>query len=952
MYESNNIVLLQKKAKVRRMLELHYGLNINTAEKVIENSFRKEQLPEWFLYSRSEEEIAQLVYVSSQILVASTDFLTITSEDGKEIIYFVNVGRDVPGKLRYILKRNQDMDVVAFDSVKIGSGRRIVSLEKRGRVGLRLSSQMKEKRRVLLTEFREWAEKKNLNHYEEFMQSLPSNYILEELNDSGRTKRMFRHAKVFEYVLSQNDVFMQEDEVVSTHYLPEIRLTIGFTVPRVKTLIDVLNIVRFQDLNMTKSFYDTFESSKAFSIGILSLYFYKKTELSKRVQKLKHEIHTFLKKEIGTKYTYQRASNWEYLIRGLSQENLSEKRTEKYLCELQDFVKQNTDIRHEGEELADNLLLNALCGFYEAAEITGLIKHNRVMRDLIAFEKFDEFWVETFKDDQRRNTEGFRIKHSSIRGPSKGGIRNDLIVDFAEVGGLSFLMTWKCAHTGILFGGGKGGLKIDRGTYLKNKIEFFDTLSSFGRSLFLVTGPMYDVPAGDVGCGGYEIGQMFEGFKSALQDLAMIAYGFKQPASVMGYKIISLTEARDILSFHFHINYYDKRVMEELISNEHYLELVVAPHITGKPRMGIDARSGATGRGMYYALLSLVAHLHIDGQWQATDTLTNKDNTLLRDMIQNPDSVDDKRWNEGTNTFRKLLKDKRIILQGSGKVGSSFLKEIEKCGVDIIAVADREGAIIGKYLNVDEMLQKAMTCGSVIESKKGVQQVLRGTEAGTSVLTMKCDILVLAALENVITVTNVKTIQAKLIVCGSNGPITPKAERILYKRHIPVLYDFLANAAGVVASYFEWLRNLSDRFMYEAEYIMHDSYDLSCMDAYIMPDMAERIKRILKQKESASTTAAWNAIMRTIMIKSVRDDYQKGKKTGTPMKVAGFIDAIFRVLSARIIRADEQYRTKIWEQLSSKIKENLYPYLSHPESRVFNRDSEEIVQDLFHTSKK
>jgi len=129
----------EKQAEVWDLLETSYGIDLNTVEKITRNSFTKGQLPPWFLFSKSAEEISQLIYVSSQILNADMEHLTITSDDGKEITYFINIGRDVPGKLRRILEENSSLDIISFDSVKIGSGRRIVTIEKQGRIRPRMA---------------------------------------------------------------------------------------------------------------------------------------------------------------------------------------------------------------------------------------------------------------------------------------------------------------------------------------------------------------------------------------------------------------------------------------------------------------------------------------------------------------------------------------------------------------------------------------------------------------------------------------------------------------------------------------------------------------------------------------------------------------------------------------------------------------------------------------------
>ena len=159
---------------------------------------------------------------------------------------------------------------------------------------------------------------------------------------------------------------------------------------------------------------------------------------------------------------------------------------------------------------------------------------------------------------------------------------------------MSFMMTWKSARSRILYGGAKGGLMLNPREYDSGSIDFFDTLSNFGRSLFMVTGPLKDVPAGDMGCGADEIGRMFEGFKSALRDLALMVYGVRHNVTMIGDRVISLEEARCILDEAFGIDYTDTRILKELGSNQDYLELVVASQITESPEWGW--RSGQAPR--------------------------------------------------------------------------------------------------------------------------------------------------------------------------------------------------------------------------------------------------------------------------------------------------------------------------------------------------------------------
>ena len=152
---------------------------------------------------------------------------------------------------------------------------------------------------------------------------------------------------------------------------------------------------------------------------------------------------------------------------------------------------------------------------------------------------------------------------------------------------------------------------------------------------------------------------------------------------------------------------------------------------------------------------------------------------------------------------------------------------------------------------------------------------------GSAILELECDLLFPAALENAVTEKNAPKINAKIEICGSNGSNSSKAEKILKEKGVLVVYDFLANGAGVTASYFEWLRNLYQRARYEAENIYEKEFDDRVMDRYIMPEFRNRIKAVLNIEESDKTTALWNTILRDIMFSAVNEDYSYAVGTGT-----------------------------------------------------------------------
>lgn len=151
------------------------------------------------------------------------------------------------------------------------------------------------------------------------------------------------------------------------------------------------------------------------------------------------------------------------------------------------------------------------------------------------------------------------------------------------------------------------------------------------------------------------------------------------------------------------------------------------------------------------------------------------------------------------------LKDKTVVVQGMGNVGATFAKFIHKEGAKVIAVSDSKGAIINKNsLDIPKIIEHKKKTGCVLDCK--------GAENTTNedILELDCDILVPAALENVITIENVDRIKSKLILEMGNGPISASADKVLYKKGITVIPDVLANAGGVTVSYFEWMQNLDD----------------------------------------------------------------------------------------------------------------------------------------------
>jgi glutamate dehydrogenase (NAD(P)+) len=929
--------------EVGRILENDFHIELNKKEKILEGYFSEGFLPEWYYYSNTPDTLAHHIYMLTQFLNANSEMLSQVSPDGSAITYFVNVGRDFPGRLARIIAQNSSMDIVSYNSESARAGMRIVTIEKRGAKPIPLSSEENVEIKELIEDIRCFSKEKNVKNEQQFLRSLQPKYLREELSDTGKPRRSFRHLELYEKA-----VIAKKPVIALSETENEKRISVALNSPYNRMITDILGYFKKKNINISRSYYDLFENGSA-SVGIMSVYISKTIDIKGIESKLAEILGQNHPPSAVLDEKERRVEKQMRKLAGCS--SLDD--IFKAIEELKSLANKNLE---PGKEF-NNLYLNSVTDFLEAAKISGLYGSPRALAMLLGFKSFEEFFVLCKKGNEQFNIPGYRIRHSDYRGPAKGGLRIDTIVNFTEVGALAFMMTWKCARSRILFGGAKGGLIINPMEFDSNSIDYFDTLSNFGRSLFLVTGPMKDVPAGDVGCGATEIGHMFEGFKSVLRDLALMVYGVKNNVSMIGDKIISLEEARRLLKDAFDINYDDKKILEQLGMDQEYLELVVAAQITGKPRMGLSARNGATGRGLCYATLCAVTNMYFDGTWETAAPLTQEEQNILgkiRLLTENfilrktgLEIIQDKDWDILYRTiYPKMLRNKKIVVQGSGKVGGSILQELKHFGVNIIAVSDAGGAVIGDHLDVDDLLQAVersrndpdiMRRGSVINAEKNVERRIYGAKNGSALLELECDILYPAALENAVTEENAYNVQAKIEVCGSNGSNSPKAEKILYSRGVLVVYDFLANGGGVAASYFEWLRNLYQRYKYEDEIVYKKEFNACIMDQFIMPEFKERIHEILLKEESSAVTVEWNKVLRDIIFTAVNEDYQFAKENNVSMKDAGFINSQFRVLSAALSKIPEETRKTLMKELPQKAKQTLRKFIKHPETALYTR---------------
>jgi glutamate dehydrogenase (NAD(P)+) len=167
-------------------------------------------------------------------------------------------------------------------------------------------------------------------------------------------------------------------------------------------------------------------------------------------------------------------------------------------------------------------------------------------------------------------------------------------------------------------------------------------------------------------------------------------------------------------------------------------------------------------------------------------------------------------------------------VQGFGNVGSWAALLLEERGLKIVAISDHTGAFFNdKGINIQEAIQYRDANNGTLEGFKGGEKL---ADAG-DLLILEVDVLVPAAVEDVITIHNVHKIKAKLIVEGANGPTSAKADAIINEKGIMAVPDILANAGGVTVSYFEWVQNrlgykwTADRVNRRSDRIMKDAFN-------------------------------------------------------------------------------------------------------------------------------
>lgn len=167
---------------------------------------------------------------------------------------------------------------------------------------------------------------------------------------------------------------------------------------------------------------------------------------------------------------------------------------------------------------------------------------------------------------------------------------------------------------------------------------------------------------------------------------------------------------------------------------------------------------------------------------------------------------------EACRVKKMPLRGASVAIQGFGNAGSLAAKLFAEKKARIIAISDSRGGVFNSR-GIDPL--KAAR----YKERSGTVVGMPGTSriSNDDLLTMKCDILIPAALENVITLNNADQIKAKIVAEAANGPTTPHADEVLARKGITLLPDILANAGGVTVSYFEWVQDLQSFFWSETE---------------------------------------------------------------------------------------------------------------------------------------
>jgi glutamate dehydrogenase (NAD(P)+) len=284
--------------------------------------------------------------------------------------------------------------------------------------------------------------------------------------------------------------------------------------------------------------------------------------------------------------------------------------------------------------------------------------------------------------------------------------------------------------------------------------------------------------------------------------------------------------------------------------------------VTGKPisQGGVHGRKEATGLGVFYG---------------------------TREVCNMPEMMNKLGLPVG-------IEGKRVIVQGMGNVGYHSAKFFREHGAKVIAIAEYEGAVYNENgLNEEELFQHRKKTGSILNFQGAVN-----FESSAEALEIDCDILVPAALENVINGENAPRIKAKIIAEAANGPLTPEADEIFVQKGVLVIPDMYLNAGGVTVSYFEWLKNLSHMRFGRMEKRFQEN-----MNKHILNEMESLSGKQVGQKEKNFIMHGADEIdlvysgLEETMISSTQEimDIWHSNPSIPDMRTAAYVSAINKV---------------------------------------------------------
>jgi len=207
------------------------------------------------------------------------------------------------------------------------------------------------------------------------------------------------------------------------------------------------------------------------------------------------------------------------------------------------------------------------------------------------------------------------------------------------------------------------------------------------------------------------------------------------------------------------------------------------------------------------------------------------------------------------------VKAATVAVQGFGNVGSAAARQLSRAGARVIAIGDKTGALYNpRGIDVDEAVAWVRRHGTLEGYVKGT------TLTNDELLTLEVDVLVPAALENVITTKNAPNIRAKIICEGANGPTTAAADPIVEDNGVFVIPDILANAGGVTVSYFEWVQN-------RAGYAWTENVVNARLEETMVRSFREVLELSRSRRVSMRTAAYMLAMSRVAAVHELRGVY-------------------------------------------------------------------------------